>query len=259
MSGAQTRVQNELTDVALVEMYSDIPDSWDVSFAGWDRSDTPPLFEVGIHHPNGDIMKVCRDNSGAEKRNSDGVSLWLIGGVSEGTGGGWELGTTESGSSGSPLFDQNGRIIGQLFGGNAFCDGTNNNGDYDVYGRFGPAWDSGTSSEENLAFWLDPNTTGLTRMNTLQNILNVNDVEAPGQLEIYPNPATDFIQVMNTRYPQLEYTLFDVVGQSLHSGSLSNTQSAISVSHLTQGVYFLHLRDADSGDSITKKILVQSR
>ena len=29
----------------------------------------------------------------------------------------WDLGTTEGGSSGSPLFDQNHRVIGQLHGG----------------------------------------------------------------------------------------------------------------------------------------------
>ena len=45
----------------------------------------------------------------------------VIIGVGAGTGGGWELGVTEGGSSGSPLFDQNGRIIGQLFGGTATC------------------------------------------------------------------------------------------------------------------------------------------
>ena len=259
LSGAQMRVQNELTDVALVEMYTNIPDSWDVSFAGWDRSDTDPLFEVGIHHPNGDIMKICRDNSGAVKKTTEGVELWLIGGVSSGTGNGWEIGTTESGSSGSPLFNQNGRIIGQLFGGNAFCDGTSSNGDYDVYGRFAPAWEAGATSEEQLSFWLDPNNTGITQMGTLQNILNVDEVEAPGQLEIYPNPATELINVMNTRYPQLEYTLFDVLGQAITSGPLSNTQNTISVATLAQGVYFLHLLDGESGDNITKKILVQAR
>ena len=35
-----------------------------------------------------------------------------------------EEGVTEPGSSGSPLFDQNHRIIGQLYGGAAACAGT---------------------------------------------------------------------------------------------------------------------------------------
>ena len=33
----------------------------------------------------------------------------------------WDDGTTEPGSSGSPLFDQNHRVIGQLHGGYAAC------------------------------------------------------------------------------------------------------------------------------------------
>ena len=33
----------------------------------------------------------------------------------------WDKGTTEPGSSGSPLFDSNHRVIGQLHGGGAAC------------------------------------------------------------------------------------------------------------------------------------------
>ena len=54
-----------------------------------------------------------------------GAQTWeILGGGSQG----WELGVTEPGSSGSPLFDQEGRIIGQLYGGGAACSGTNDNG-----------------------------------------------------------------------------------------------------------------------------------
>ena len=54
----------------------------------------------------------------------------------------WDEGVTEPGSSGSPLFDQNGRIIGQLYGGSAACQGTSANG-YDYYGRLGVSWGLG--------------------------------------------------------------------------------------------------------------------
>ena len=33
----------------------------------------------------------------------------------------WEKGTTEGGSSGAPLFDQNHRVVGLLTGGEAVC------------------------------------------------------------------------------------------------------------------------------------------
>ncbi|HBC04418.1 MAG TPA: secretion system protein Por, partial [Aequorivita sp.] len=173
ISGAELRANNAKSDFALVELFDKIPESWDVAFAGWDNSDNDPLFEVGIHHPNGDIMKICRDDSGAEKIDANGTQVWLIGGGNHGSGNGWEIGTTESGSSGSPLFDENGRIIGQLYAGQSACNGLENNGDYDIYGRFGISWNYGTTQQTRLKEWLDPTNSGHTTVETLQNLLNI--------------------------------------------------------------------------------------
>ena len=65
----------------------------------------------------------------------------------------WEDSVTEPGSSGSPLFDQNHRIIGQLYGGAAACSGSVNNGAFD-YGRFNISWGLGVSE------YLDPVNSG---------------------------------------------------------------------------------------------------
>ena len=257
MSGAEIRANNPLTDFALVELNNPIPGAWDVAFAGWDNSDIEPLFEVGIHHPNGDIMKICRDDSGAQKMNANGTEVWLIGGEQQGWGDGWEIGTTESGSSGSPLFNENGKIIGQLYAGHAACDGMETNGDYDLYGRFGVSWNIGTSSGGRLKDWLDFADTGQTTMETLQNILNVPDFELTGELKIYPNPASTSITVMNSRYPHLSYEFSNLIGQRLHAGSLSNTTNTISLEDLSEGVYMLRLTDEESQDFITKKIIVK--
>jgi hypothetical protein len=72
----------------------------------------------------------------------------------------WDDGITEPGSSGSPLFDQNHRIIGQLFGGGSACSGSYENGQGDSYGRFGVSWDAGASPSARLKEWLDPGNTG---------------------------------------------------------------------------------------------------
>jgi hypothetical protein len=256
MSGAELRANNTLSDFALVELYNEIPGTWDVAFAGWDNSDDLPEFEVGIHHPNGDIMKVCRDDSGAIRENANGTEVWLIKGVSVGNGDGWEIGTTESGSSGSPLFNQDGRVIGQLYAGQSYCDGTQNNGDYDIYGRFGVSWASGTNPDNQLKEWLDPAGTGQTNMDSMQNILNVPDYEITGQLDIYPNPVSSEITIMNSRYPNLVYRFYTVNGQQISIGALSSTMNTINVESFAQGIYFLHLIDPDSGADSTKKIII---
>jgi len=256
MSGAQFRASNARSDFALVELYSAIPSSWDVSFAGWDRSEVLPEFQVGIHHPNGDIMKICRDDNGAIKEVANGTDVWLIKGVTAGNGNGWEIGTTESGSSGSPLFNQDGRIIGQLYAGQSSCDGLANNGDYDVYGRFGVSWDTGNTSESRLVDWLDPGGTGETTMDALQNSLSIVDLEIVGRLDIYPNPASEYIVVMNTQFPNLTYRFYDVLGKQVLAGSVSNSENRISVRTMEEGMYFLHLIDEDSQNDITKKIII---
>ncbi|MCZ4319508.1 T9SS type A sorting domain-containing protein [Aequorivita viscosa] len=257
ISGAELKANNTKSDFALVELFQKIPESWDVAFAGWDNSDTNPLFEVGIHHPNGDIMKICRDNSGSTKVDANGTQVWLIGGGSHGSGNGWEIGTTESGSSGSPLFNENGHIIGQLYAGQSACNGLENNNEYDIYGRFGVSWNTGNTPQSRLMEWLDPINTGQTTVETLQNLLNIPDFEEIGEIKIYPNPASTAITVMNNRYPHLSFQFLNVMGQRLHFGSLSNTMNTINVTNLTDGVYFLYLLDEDSKNSVTKKIVIK--
>ena len=157
ISGATLKARDAGSDFALVQINTDIPEDWDRVFAGWDKSDNFPEFQVGIHHPSGDVMKVCRDDDPATKEINGGAQTWEIVG---GSLGGWEIGVTEPGSSGSPLFDQDGRIIGQLFGGGAACAGTNDNGAFDYYGRVGVSWEGGGTSSTRLRDWLDPLNSG---------------------------------------------------------------------------------------------------
>lgn len=154
MSGSQTRASNAPSDVRLLELNNPIPGAWDLVWAGWDRSDDIPEKTWGIHHPAGDIMKVCVDEDAPGRLTQNGNQpVWRIFD--------WDLGVTEGGSSGSPLFDPQGKIIGQLWRGTAACAGTNDNGGWDEYGRFGRSWADGTTPATRLEDWLDPDGTGL--------------------------------------------------------------------------------------------------
>ncbi|TDI80463.1 MAG: T9SS type A sorting domain-containing protein [Bacteroidetes bacterium] len=259
MSGAEFRASNSKSDFALVELYNSIPPSWDVAFAGWDNSDALPEYQVGIHHPNGDIMKICRDDDGAVKEIANGTDVWLIKGISAGNGDGWEIGTTESGSSGSPLFNEDGRIIGQLYAGQSFCNGIENNNEYDIYGRLGISWNDGNTPETRLNDWLDPIGTGQITIDVLQNALNIIDIEITDRFDIFPNPASDYIIVMNSLYPSLIYRFYDVLGREILSGNLSDSENRINVSGMEEGIYFLHLIDEDTQKNITKKIIIHKR
>ena len=126
--------------------------NWNCYYAGWDATDATTVTEAtGIHHPSGDVKKICRENNAPFHSNAGGAAVWYINA--------WEEGVTEPGSSGSPLFDQNHRIIGQLYGGAAACSGTNNNGSYDYYGRLGVSWNNGIDA------YLAPNSCGSATTN----------------------------------------------------------------------------------------------
>ena len=148
LSGAELRARRQQSDFCLVEITADVPDNWDLIWAGWNRSEIPASSTFGIHHPAGDIMKACRDFNPPVIDNSDGEFMWEVQD--------WDLGVTEGGSSGSPLFDNNGRIIGQLYGGLAQCAGLADNGASDYYGRFGISWGAGSTAASRLKDWLDP-------------------------------------------------------------------------------------------------------
>ena len=142
VSGATTLVSNGSSDFALLELSSVPPASFNVQYAGFDASGNTPESAVGIHHPGGDIKKICFEEDSPYATNAAGAAVWYINQ--------WEDGVTEPGSSGSPLFDHNHRIIGQLYGGAAACNGSVNNGQHDYYGRLDVSWGNGASQ------YLDP-------------------------------------------------------------------------------------------------------
>ena len=210
ISGATLKARDDGSDFALVEINSEIPEDWDRVFAGYDKSDNFPEFQVGIHHPSGDVMKVCRDDDPATKETNSGAQTWEIVG---GSLGGWEIGVTEPGSSGSPLFDQDGRIIGQLYGGAAACAGTNDNNAYDYYGRVGVSWEGGGTSSTRLRDWLDPQNSGEDTMNSyptltkFDNDSGVTSIDSPANGSL---TSSEIISVTITNYGENPISNFDV-------------------------------------------------
>jgi hypothetical protein len=142
VTGSTLRIKGTQADFCLVEITQDLPANYNLYFSGWSRSTTPSTISHGIHHPQGDIKKICQDNDSALNATFNGAPCWRVAD--------WEQGVTEGGSSGSPLYDQNKRIVGQLFGGQATCSFLFN----DYYGRFDVSMNSG------LAQYLDPAGTG---------------------------------------------------------------------------------------------------
>jgi hypothetical protein len=140
------------SDFALLEMDDDPSSWWNPYFAGWRRNTSSPTIGAGIHHPGGDPKKINFDNDQAYSCSWYGASThWCLS---------WDDGGTAGGSSGSPLFDNNQRIVGQLTGGS----GGDCGGGTDYYGKISKSWSNSTNSSYNLKAWLDPENIGQTTL-----------------------------------------------------------------------------------------------
>ena len=153
MTGSTFLAGASATDFTLVEMDDPVDSDHMISFAGWNRSNTDATSAVAIHHPATDEKSISFEDDPTTTTSYYGTS-------SPGDGthirvGDWDLGSTEGGSSGSPLFDQNHRVIGQLHGGDASC--YNNLPDW--YGRFAATWPF-------VSQYLDPVGTGAVTTDT---------------------------------------------------------------------------------------------
>jgi len=152
VSGSTLLSNYSSSDFALLELSSQPPDYYNVYYAGWSAEDIASQTSTAIHHPSGDIKKISFDYDSVTSTNylsTSGTTHWRVGN--------WEDGTTEPGSSGSPLFDQNHRIVGQLHGGYASCASIT----ADWYGKVARSWNGGGSISSQLKFWLDMDNTGV--------------------------------------------------------------------------------------------------
>ncbi|HEY3390841.1 MAG TPA: T9SS type A sorting domain-containing protein, partial [Prolixibacteraceae bacterium] len=157
LSGATLKATNSYSDFTLLLLNEYPPATYLPFFAGWDASSRNPQKGTGIHHPEGTPKCIALANNPpttypATLQWTDANNV-VISTSAANTH--WDaifnVGATEGGSSGSPLFDDNKRVIGQLHGGSS--------GD-NFYGKFSLSWNHSTAASAQLKSWLDPDNTG---------------------------------------------------------------------------------------------------
>ncbi len=143
------------SDYTLVVLDDSPQDEWEVSYCGWDATGDDSPQGIAIHQPSVDEKRISfeweptttTDYLG-EAIPGDGTHVRIED---------WDIGTTEPGSSGSPLFSADHKVIGQLHGGYASCTSQTS----DWYGKFSVSWAAGLEPH------LDAAGTGSLTVNTL--------------------------------------------------------------------------------------------
>ena len=180
------------SDFMLVKINQAVPLNYNAWYFGWSREVTSNPGAIGIHHPGGDIKKISFVLNAP-------VAVTDFGGTPSPTGLFWQVnwlatasgfGVTEPGSSGSPLINVDGRVIGTLSGGGSDCTHTSA---MDYYGKVSAHWTfNGTTVTTQLGPWLDPLNSGTSSFAGGYNNNNVIAQFSADATVIPPNFSVNF-------------------------------------------------------------------
>ncbi|MEM9835738.1 MAG: proprotein convertase P-domain-containing protein [Bacteroidota bacterium] len=192
-SGAILRANYADSDVTIVELDDEVSPTADAFFAGWSREMAEPGDTViAIHHPSTDEKRISFSFQQTYRSETD-FSFPSPSRTPDPNGNqiavpDWDIGTTEGGSSGSPIFDRFKRVRGQLFGGGAACG----NDEYDSYGYFHVSWEGGGTPNSRLKDWLDPDDTGIMFIDGREQLACQTSVraESPSLINCAPETTT---------------------------------------------------------------------
>ena len=161
-TGSKFVASSAKSDFALVKLNSQPDPKWGVTYAGFDATGTDASSATAIHHPSTDEKAISFEYDPTT------ITSYLGEGIpGDGTHvrvEDWDVGTTEPGSSGSPLFNQDKRVIGQLHGGYASCSSQTS----DWYGRIYTSWEGDGSANSRLKDHLDPTNSGVLVTDTIK-------------------------------------------------------------------------------------------
>ena len=141
ISGAIELIADHQFDFQLLRLRKNPDPAWNVRYAGWDASGVVPERVSSLHHPGGHPLKVAHEQQKPVKDER----FWRVRR--------WDVGLTERGSSGAPLFDPAQRVIGQLSGQDGKRDPNCKRPGKDLFGRLERQWTA-------LQPYLDPLGTG---------------------------------------------------------------------------------------------------
>lgn len=231
------------SDFKLLLLNESVPLNYNPYFCGWSAKDVTSDSGVTIHHPQGDIRKISTYKTPLIS------SYWTPGVLNTH----WKViwaetanghGVTEGGSSGSPIFNSKGQLIGQLTGGDASC--SNLTGP-DYYGKIAYSWATNSTADSTmLKPWLDPDDTGILEIGGgYVGIENENFTEV---LNVFPNPTSGLftVDLDNLDKKSVEISIFNMMGEVVFKSANQDYSVSPPLFDITErqaGIYFITLKN----------------
>jgi PKD repeat protein len=239
LSGATFKSGSSYSDFSLLLLNEYPPETYNPFFAGWDASGVNPSSGACIHHPEGTAKCISIENNQVTSyprsilwSDDDGGAIsttqanthWLVT---------FNEGNTESGSSGSPFFDQNKRIVGQLHGGS---DAES------FFGKLSLSWDYSSTYTKQLAHWLDPDNTGTRMIDGIGKRAPVADFGVESQNVCVNNPVSFFDE---SKYNPTTWLWRITPGSYEFVNGTDSTSKNPQILFAEDGVYSVELRSSN--------------
>lgn len=234
--GAQVLVSDPESSLALLKLKGLPRSDWRAYNSGWNLN---PLVENGIYtslqHGGGGPQNISTTNTISLDASWNGHPAIAVKY--------WNEGITSVGSIGSPLFNEDGKLVGVYLGGNLSCSGTG----ADYFSPLSSAW--GEFSEYLDSF--GTSGSSLTGLYSESGAINNN---AQMQVYLFPNPAKGSIYVQNDADVAIDrIDFYDGTGRLVYQ--LRPDVPTVDISMLPEGLYLLTFHAKDQ--VFTSKLLVR--
>ncbi len=98
---------------------------------------------------------------------------------------------------------------------------------------------NGDSSIKKIAKWIGGNFTS-----ACGNSIGLNENKKNGQIRVYPNPATEFLNIESEIQIDSEIQILDILGREVVTSIITNKSRQVDIANLPAGVYFVMLKIA---------------